>query len=70
MRILGTTTGEWVMVGLQGLQVIIRIVAPNALEKWIDHSAFSKKRSTGGYKDAKDQEKYLKGALVEKGLAQ
>lgn len=69
-RILGMTLGGWLTAGTFGVQVIIWIVTPDALEKWIDHSAFGKKRDTGGYKTAREQEENLKEALVEMGLAQ
>jgi hypothetical protein len=70
LRILGMTLSGWLTVGTFGLQVIIWIVTPDALEKWIDHSAFGKKRDTDGYKTAQQQEECLKNALVEMGLAQ
>lgn len=70
LRILGMALGGWATVGLFGLQVVIWIITPDALDKWIDHSAFGKKRDMGGYRDAKEQEKHLKGALIEMGLTQ
>ena len=69
-RIFGMALGGWLTVGSLGIQVIIWIVTPDALEKWIDHSAFGNKRDAGGFKTAKEQEERLKDALVEMGLAQ
>lgn len=68
LRILGMAAGGWITVGLFGIQVVIWIVTPNAIEDWIDHSAFGKKRSTGGYKTVKEQDEKLLAALVEMGF--
>ncbi|WP_301539996.1 T6SS effector BTH_I2691 family protein [Ralstonia pickettii] len=68
LRILGMAAGGWVTVGLIGIQVVIWIITPNALEEWIDHSAFGKKRGTGGYKTAKEQDEKLSDALVKMGF--
>ncbi|WP_199032830.1 T6SS effector BTH_I2691 family protein [Ralstonia sp. ASV6] len=68
LRILGMAAGGWVTVGLFGIQVIIWIVTPNAIEIWIDHSAFGKKRKSGGYQTAKEQDEKLSAALVEMGF--
>ena len=70
LRIFGMAAGGWMTVGVFGIQVVIWIITPDALEKWIDHSAFGKKREDGGYKTAQEQERTLKEALVEMGLAQ
>ena len=70
LRILGMALGSWLTLGSFGVQVIIWIVTPDALEKWIDHSAFGTKRDAGGYKTAQEQEDRLKDALVEMGFAQ
>lgn len=68
LRILGMAAGGWITVGLLGVQIIIWWVTPNAVEVWLDHSAFGKKRGTGGYKSAEEQEKKLFEALTEMGL--
>src|SRR3954468_11137122 len=63
LRILGMAAGGWITVGMLGVQVVIWWISPNAIEDWIDHSAFGKKRSTGGYKTAKEQDEKMKKAL-------
>ncbi|WP_218508428.1 T6SS effector BTH_I2691 family protein [Variovorax sp. dw_308] len=68
LRILGMAAGGWITVGMLGVQVVIWWISPNAIEDWIDHSAFGKKRSTGGYKTAKEQDEKMKKALIEMGL--
>jgi len=55
-------------VGAFGVQVIIWCVTPNALEKWVDHSAFGKKRNENGAKTVEEQQKKLEEALVEMGI--
>lgn len=69
-RILGMAAGGWITVGTLGIQVIIWIVTPNALQEWVDHCAFGDKRQTGGYKTLKEQEDKLGQALLEMGLRQ
>ena len=68
LRILGMAAGGWITVGLFGIQVILWIITPNAIEDWIDHSAFGNKRGTGGYKTAKEQDEKLLAALVQMGF--
>jgi hypothetical protein len=68
LRVLGMAIGGWITVGAITIQVIIWWVTPDALEKWIDHSAFGKKRDTGGYKTPDEQTKALQGALAEMGF--
>lgn len=60
--------GGWITFGLFGLQVVIWCVTPNALEDWIDHSAFGSKRGTEGFKSSDEQDKKLNDALLEIGL--
>lgn len=67
-RILGMAAGSWITFGLFGLQVVIWCVTPNALEDWIDHSAFGSKRGTEGFKSSEEQDKKLSDALLEMGL--
>lgn len=68
MRVLGMAVGGWVTVGAFTIQVIIWWVTPDALEKWIDHSAFGKLRKNGGYHSVDEQDKALRDALVEMGF--
>lgn len=68
LRVLGMAVGGWITVGAFAIQIIIWWVTPDALEKWIDHSAFGKKRSTGGYKTAEAQDKALHETLKEMGF--
>lgn len=68
LRILGMAVGGWVTLGTVSIQVLIWWATPSALEEWVDHSAFGKKRSTGGYSTGNDQDKKLEAALVEMGL--
>ncbi|NMV41929.1 hypothetical protein HGR00_28845 [Ralstonia insidiosa] len=68
LRILGMAVGGWITVGLFGLQVVIWVITPNAIEDWVDHSAFGKERKTGGYRTAKEQDEKLSAALVEMGF--
>lgn len=67
-RILGMAAGGWITVGALGVQVIIWIVTPNALQDWVDHCAFGRERKSGGYGTAREQEEKLGQALVEMGL--
>lgn len=67
-RILGMAVGGWITVGTLGIQVIIWIITPNALQDWVDHCAFGMRRKTGGYANAKEQEEKLGQVLVEMGL--
>ncbi|MFH0128845.1 hypothetical protein ACGLHS_01465 [Variovorax sp. VaC1] len=68
LRILGMAIGWEITVVLFGLQIIIWWITPDALENWIDHSAFGKKRSTGGYRTAEEQGTKLRESLIEMGL--
>jgi hypothetical protein len=68
LRILGMAAGGWITVGTLVIQVVIWKVTPDALETWADHTAFGKKRKTGGYRNVKDQEQGLAEALKEMGL--
>ncbi|RQP23732.1 hypothetical protein DZC73_16540 [Albitalea terrae] len=68
LRILGMAAGGWITVGTLVIQVVIWKMTPDALEKWADHTAFGKKRKTGGYVAVKDQEQGLADALKEMGL--
>lgn len=68
LRILGMAAGGWITVGLLGIQVVIWIITPNALEEWVDHSAFGKRRGASGYKTAKEQDEKLLAALVQMGF--
>jgi len=72
IRILGMALGGWITVGLLGLQVIIWMITPNALEEWIDHSAFGKNNDPkeGGYRTGDQQDKQLSEALKEMGFSQ
>lgn len=67
-RILGMAAGGWITAGMLGVQVIIWVVTPDALEDWLDHSAFGSKRTSDGYKTAQEQEEKLSQALVEMGF--
>jgi hypothetical protein len=67
-RILGMAAGGWITVGAFGIQVIIWLVTPNALEDWLDHSAFGVKRKTGGYETTEEQDKKFAEVMVEMGL--
>lgn len=67
-RILGMAAGGWITVGLFGLQIVIWQITPDALEVWVDHCAFGKKRQDGGYKTSNEQQKKLNEALVSIGL--
>ncbi len=68
LRILGMAAGGWITLGIFGVQVIIWQVTPNALEEWIDHSAFGKERNNDGYRSSKEQDEKLGAALNEMGL--
>ena len=68
LRILGMAAGGWITVGTLTIQVAIWMLTPDALEKWADHTAFGKKRKSGGYLTAKEQEQGLANALQEMGL--
>ena len=68
LRILGMALGGWITVGLFAIQVVIWWVTPDALQVWIDHSAFGKERGNEGYKSAAEQDKKLQEALVEMGF--
>lgn len=68
LRILGMAAGGWITVGTLVIQVVIWKMTPDALEKWADHTAFGKRRKTGGYKTVKDQKEGLADALKEMGL--
>lgn len=68
LRIFGMALGGWITVGTFGIQVIIWCVTPNALEKWVDHSAFGNKRNNNGARTAEEQQKKLEEALVEMGI--
>jgi hypothetical protein len=68
LRVLGMALGGWIKVGAITIQVVIWWVTPDALEKWLDHSAFGRKRDTGGYKAAEQQAKALQEALAEMGF--
>ncbi|MEJ8846203.1 T6SS effector BTH_I2691 family protein [Variovorax rhizosphaerae] len=68
LRIVGMAAGAWITVGMFGLQLVIWLITPNAIEDWIDHSAFGKRRATGGYKTAKEQDGKLSEALIGMGL--
>lgn len=68
LRILGMAAGSWMTVGLFGIQIIVWFVTPNALQDWIDHSAFGRKRDRNGFKNTVEQDKALHEALVEMGL--
>ncbi len=68
LRILGMGVGAWLTVGTFGIQVLIWWVAPDALDKWMDRSAFGQLSSEKGYKTAKEQDENLEAALVELGL--
>ncbi|CAJ0820925.1 T6SS effector BTH_I2691 family protein [Ralstonia flaminis] len=68
LRVLGMALGGWITVGSFAIQVIIWWVTPDALEKWVDHSAFGKLRKSDGYKSGDQQDKALLDALVEMGF--
>jgi hypothetical protein len=67
-RLIGMVVGAEVAIGLFVLQVIVWQLTPDALEIRIDHSAFGKKRETGGYETAKAQREALDAAIKEVGL--
>ena len=68
LRVLGMALGGWITVGAITIQVVIWWVTPDALEKWIDHSAFGKNRETGGYRTPEAQVKALQEALAAMGF--
>lgn len=72
LRIIGMATGWWATVGLFGIQVVIWVLAPDAVEEWVDHTPFGKQRAHnfGGYQTAEAQEGALAAALTELGWMQ
>jgi len=68
LRILGMAAGGWITLSLFGIQVLIWTMTPNALEDWLDHCAFGKLRSDGGYRTGKQQDEALEHALVTMGF--
>ncbi|MNL16656.1 hypothetical protein D3C87_1377080 [compost metagenome] len=68
LRILGMAIGWKVTMIIFGMQIIIWWITPDALEDWIDHSAFGRKRSTGGYRTVEEQDRKLRESLIEMGL--
>lgn len=68
LRIVGMALGGWITVGLFAIQLVIWWVTPDALQVWLDHSAFGKERRNEGYKSADEQDKKLQEALVEMGF--